>query len=565
MNVMNSRRGISTVVGAVFFVIIFTTAITFVTYDMNLLNNFTSAFVSKSQSDADANHEQFSISAVKIANNKFNITVQNSGSIPITLDRLWVQNKTDITWGTSKYAINQIVYPGNSLSQIGQSLPLYAKPTQGYDIKLVTLRGNVKELYVNSVSQAPVYLQLFALPSTGSNNFIATLLLGVTNNMTNGGTLTNIVPNMVVNNVTGFGKASLISGPMPSSYPLLNNGAETFFQWNYNITGSSGYKVNFQTSLQNGYLYNNASQNVVLNSATTSGIVESYSTYSSSHTLLYTEDTVNFNTTSGSMIATLPTSVGHTGKTFTIRDGSVSVGNLVRILTTSSQTIDGYYSPSGSMNLTHQDQIVKVISDGSNWKTIGFNPSEPVDYFMRGSSTAWYGNAILPTNSSAIVSTPSTLRATPWVVPHTLTINQIQAEISIAANPTSTTCHMGIYRDTGNVYPQTLVPGSDVGTFTTTTGTKPLTFGTPITLTKGLYWLAWTCGTATTTQPTFRANSVDAIPPVLGYVSTMGAKGFGTAYTVGFTYGSLPTTYPSGATILTATPTPMILVEIQKG
>src|SRR5579863_5137514 len=119
MNVMNSRRGISTVVGAVFFVIIFTTAITFVTYDMNLLNNFTSAFVSKSQSDADANHEQFSISAVKIANNKFNITVQNLGSIPITLDRLWVQNKTDITWGTSKYTINQIVYPGNSLSQIG--------------------------------------------------------------------------------------------------------------------------------------------------------------------------------------------------------------------------------------------------------------------------------------------------------------------------------------------------------------------------------------------------------------------------------------------------------------
>jgi hypothetical protein len=92
-----------------------------------------------------------------------------------------------------------------------------------------------------------------------------------------------------------------------------------------------------------------------------------------------------------------------------------------------------------------------------------------------------------------------------------------------------------------------------------------LTFGAPITFTKGLYWQAWTCGTAATTQPTFRANTVDAIPPVLGYASGMGAKGFGTGYTVGFTYGSLPAMYPSGATILTSTPTPMILVEIQKG
>ena len=105
------------------------------------------------------------------------------------------------------------------------------------------MRGNVKEFFVNSASQAPVYLQLFALPSTGSNNFIATLLLGVTNNMTNGGALTNIVPNMVVSNVTGVGKATLISGPTPSSYPILNNGAETFFQWNYNINGSNGYTV----------------------------------------------------------------------------------------------------------------------------------------------------------------------------------------------------------------------------------------------------------------------------------------------------------------------------------
>lgn len=266
MSVMN-RRGISTVVGAVFFIIIFTTAVTFVTYDMNLLNNFTSAFVTKSQADADANHEEFSVTKVTINNNKFNITVQNSGNIPVSINRLWVQNKSDITWGTSKYDVNQVIYPGNSLAQIGQSLPLYAKPTQGYDLKLVTMRGNVKEFFVNSASQAPVYLQLFALPNSGPNNFNTTLLLGVTNNMTNGGALSNIQANMIVKNVTGFGKTTLISGPTPAFYPLLNNGDVTFFKWDYKINGTNGYKVNFQTSLQNGYLYNNASQNVVVNTA----------------------------------------------------------------------------------------------------------------------------------------------------------------------------------------------------------------------------------------------------------------------------------------------------------
>ncbi len=258
------RRGISTVVGAVFFIIIFTTAVTFVTYDMNLLNNFTDAFVTKSQSDADANHEEFSITKVAVDSNKFNITVQNSGNIPITINRLWILDKSNITSGVSKYDVNQVVYPGNSLTKIGQNLPLYINSTHGYDLKLVTMRGNVKEFFANSASQSPVYLQLFVLPNSGPNNFNTTLLLGVTNNMTNGGALSNIQANMVVQNLTGFGKTTLISGPIPTSYPLLNNGDLTFFKWDYKINGTSGYKVNFQASLKNGYLYNNASQNVVV-------------------------------------------------------------------------------------------------------------------------------------------------------------------------------------------------------------------------------------------------------------------------------------------------------------
>ncbi len=259
---MKSRRGLSTVIGAVFFVIIFTTTIAYVTYDMNLLNNFSRAVVVKNQADADVNHEAFAITKLSINNNKFNITVQNSGNIPINMTRLWIQNKTDVSWGTSKYVLNQVVYPGHTLTNIGQSLSLKALTSQGYDINLVTARGNTKEFFVNSVSQQPVSLQLFALPDTGPYNFNTTLLFAITNNMSNNNVLSNILPNMTVT-PTGT-TATLISGPSPASYPLLPNGDVAYFQWKYKISGPMGGTVKFQPSLFHGYLYNNATKIVTL-------------------------------------------------------------------------------------------------------------------------------------------------------------------------------------------------------------------------------------------------------------------------------------------------------------
>ena len=55
---------------------------------------------------------------------------------------------------------------------------------------------------------------------------------------------------------------------------------------------------------------------------------------------------------------------------------------------------------------------------------------------------------------------------------------------------------MGIYSDNGTGYPAYLIGGSDVGTVSgASTGVKPNTFASPITLPAGLYWLASQCST----------------------------------------------------------------------
>ena len=156
-----------------------------------------------------------------------------------------------------------MVAPGQSLSTIGQNLPVMAKPTQAYDLTIATQRGNTNEVMVNSASTKPLDLQLFVLPETVPTGFTTTLLFGVTNNMSSNVALTNLVPNL---SITPYGgTATLVSGPEPSKYKFLDKGDTAYFKWVYTITGTPGQRVNFQTSLQNGYFGNSVSKNVTIN------------------------------------------------------------------------------------------------------------------------------------------------------------------------------------------------------------------------------------------------------------------------------------------------------------
>lgn len=294
---MKSRRGLSTVIGITFFMIVFAATASYVTYSMNHLDKFGETIIEKGQEDRNRDREQFDITRVSRDSNKFNITIQNTGELPINITRLWIQNKTDPSWGTSKFEINKNLSPGQTLTQIGQDIQLTALDTQGYDVRLVTERGNAKEFLVNSVSQEPVYLQIFVLPDNVPSGFNTTLLFAVTNNMSNNGVLTNFVPKLNV--ISQGASATFVSGPDPTIYPLLEKGDTAYFQWIYKISGITGQGVKFEASLENGYLANSVSRDVtvVANSGTkdasayhrTGGTIwYSSNTYSSSSTTTQT-------------------------------------------------------------------------------------------------------------------------------------------------------------------------------------------------------------------------------------------------------------------------------------
>ncbi|MEO9278066.1 MAG: hypothetical protein ABI340_09850 [Nitrososphaera sp.] len=269
INNLKNRKGISTVVGSVFFIIVFTTAAGYVVYSMNQLDKFGETIISKSQDLRNTQQEEFKITSVTKDNNKFNITIQNTGQIPINVTRLWIQNRTDPTWPISKYTVNQMVSPGESLSKIGQNLPVTALATQAYDLTVATERGNNDEVLVNSASVKPIYMQLYVLPDTIQPKYTTTLLFAVTNNMSSNTALTNLSPNPP--QITSYGAtAALVSGPEPLQYKFLDSGDTAYFKWVYNITGTTGQKVQFQTSLQNGYLGNTVSKNVTVNAIVTS-------------------------------------------------------------------------------------------------------------------------------------------------------------------------------------------------------------------------------------------------------------------------------------------------------
>ncbi|HEY8109245.1 MAG TPA: LamG-like jellyroll fold domain-containing protein [Candidatus Nitrosotenuis sp.] len=271
---MKKRRGISTLIGAVFFIIAFMSTVGYVAYSLNLLDNFGQAILVKNEEKIDREREEFEIVRVSRDNNRFNVTLQNTGNLPIEFTRLWIENTTDTddTDRIFKFDINKVANPGETVTKIGQNLPVTSLPTQAYNLKILTDRGNAQEVSINSANQAPLYMKLYALPESIPTTFTTTLLLTVTNNMTNKNVLLNVQPNSaftnsidkIINCPSGSCTYTYMSGPDPPSYPVLRAGDTAYFRWVYDLSGLDNDKITFTASLENGLPANTASATVTI-------------------------------------------------------------------------------------------------------------------------------------------------------------------------------------------------------------------------------------------------------------------------------------------------------------
>ena len=254
---MKQRRALTTIVGGVFFLIVIITAASYLTYTMNLFENFSENVFAVAQERENRKKESFDISKLTIENNKINLDIYNSGDIPVTFARLWVENVTGVDQ-VYKFDLNNTVTTGNTIEDILKDVPFIALETQSYKLKLVTDRGTTKEFSVNA-STEPLHLQLFVLPEEVPTNFISTILLSVTNNSTQSTIYTNIQP---VLNVISFGALAEFEGTTPEPHAVLEKGNTVIFEWTYRISGEDGDKVRFEASILNGVPGNTVTKNV---------------------------------------------------------------------------------------------------------------------------------------------------------------------------------------------------------------------------------------------------------------------------------------------------------------
>jgi len=225
------RRGLSTVVGAVFFIIATTTVITYITYSMNSIDNFSQSVIVSESQNIDRGREEITISQTTIDNGQFNMTVVNTGSLPVHLTRLWVTNQDGVT-ADQKADLDINLNPGQQQYNIGQSTGISAVSTASYNLKVVTERGNISTFQVSPNTSTQIQLVLPGEVQPGENFRVVTL---ITNNSTMPNNIVDLVP-IILNN----GSLTQIDGPLPPSIKTLPQGNTATFTSTYVAPSSSG-------------------------------------------------------------------------------------------------------------------------------------------------------------------------------------------------------------------------------------------------------------------------------------------------------------------------------------
>ena len=265
---MKSHRGLSAVVGTVFLVAVVIGALSYVSYSLDTIGNFSQSMIVEESRQKDKQSESFEISSIDVTGaSKLDGVVKNTGEVPLKLTTLWIdeQEVNDIV---QKFTLDVEIAPGNTVD-LNSLVDFTMDSDKGYNMKVVSSRGAVNSFYVNSLANEDVYMTLSASPSIIPSTFTSTLLFTVVNNMSNGNYLYNLTPVMndtkqTLDNLSnGLTYDMIGNGPTPATYDSLGPGEVAVFTYEIQLTGETDNDMQlFNVTLANANLGNEALTNV---------------------------------------------------------------------------------------------------------------------------------------------------------------------------------------------------------------------------------------------------------------------------------------------------------------
>ena len=86
---MKTHRGLSAIVGTVFLVAVMVSALSYVSYSLDLMGNFSESLIAEESRQNDKQSEAFEISSIDVtATNKLDGVIKNTGEIPIKINHV---------------------------------------------------------------------------------------------------------------------------------------------------------------------------------------------------------------------------------------------------------------------------------------------------------------------------------------------------------------------------------------------------------------------------------------------------------------------------------------------
>ena len=243
----DSRRGISSVVGALIFTVLMIAGFSAMSLALDSQSDIVNTQRVVADVELQAQQEEFEIEVSTSVNNILNVTVNNIGQNSVQISHLFITNKTLTSQPVQDFFINpvdEIISPQHK-SDVLSTQPLYMIPDI-YDIKVISALGTVKtaELNMISGSSSGLRAELVTDPPDVIIGQNVTVAMIVTN--TGDSTITNVHPNSLTFSSTGIGSVMASSSYTPTSVDL-NGGASVMFSWDYQVTGNSGDNLTFSS------------------------------------------------------------------------------------------------------------------------------------------------------------------------------------------------------------------------------------------------------------------------------------------------------------------------------